>query len=298
MISGLDCPAKGPAAALFPLPADSGDRALCSLPKSRIGLFPPTPTKVMRTITLSGILLLGVSALAHAQTPATDPVAITILDRMADNIGALHACSFHLEGVQDAFDDKAGTIVKRHNNHEVSIVGPDKMLVISTGDGGHRSYWYDGKVVVYYSFDENNFARIAAPPTVIGAIDSLHAAYGIDFPAADFIYPSFVDDLIAQSERVVYLGTVKIGSKECFHIAAKGAEQDVEFWIASDAATFPVKYVVRSKDKAQPMEFEGTFTNWQINPDLPSTMFGFTPPPGARQVGILARDSKRSGGQP
>jgi len=254
--------------------------------------------KVMRTIILSAVLLLGAMAPLHAQQPTTDPVALTILDRMADNIGALHACSFHLEAAHDVFDADAGTLVKRCDAHDISMVGPDKMLVFSAGDGGHRAYWYDGASVVNYSFDENNFGRVPAPPTIIAAIDSMHRAYGIDFPAADFIYPTFVNDLIAQSERIVYRGTVRIGTKECFHIVARGTDQDVQLWIASDAATLPVKYVIRDKKKDQVTEYEGTFSDWQINPDLPSTMFGFTPPPGAREVRMLARDPKKSGGRP
>jgi len=252
----------------------------------------------MKTILLTGALLLGAVAPLHAQPQSTDPVAITILDRMADNIGALHACSFHLDAAHDVFDADAGTLVKRHDAHDVSLVGPDKMLVDSRGDGGHRAYWYDGTSVVYYSFDENNFGRVPAPRTIIGTIDSLHNAYGIEFPAADFIYPTFVTDLIAQSERIVYRGQVRIGTKECFHILAKGAAQDMEIWIANDAATPPVKYVIREKTKDRVMEFEGTFSEWQLNPDLPSTMFGFTPPPGAREVRMLARDPKRTGGRP
>lgn len=251
----------------------------------------------MRSITLSGILLLGAVAPLHAKTPATDPVAITILDRMADNIGALHACSFHLEATQDVFDADAGTLVKRHDAHDVSMVGPDKMLVNSTGNGGHRAYWYDGASVIYYSFDENNFGRVAAPPTILGAIDSLHRAYGIDFPAADFIYPTFVDDLIAQSDRITYRGTVRIGNQDCFHVVAKGADQDIQLWIANDPATLPVKYVIRDK-KDPATEYQGTFSDWRLNPDLPSTMFGFTPPPGAREVRMLARTARKSGGRP
>jgi hypothetical protein len=254
--------------------------------------------KAMRTIILSAVLLLGVVAPLHAQTSATDPVAITILDRMALNIGALHACSFHLEAAHDVFDADAGTLVKRHDAHDVSMVGPDKMLVNSTGDGGHRAYWYDGTSVVTYSFDENNFGRVAAPPTILGAIDSLHRGYGIDFPAADFIYPTFVGDLIAQSDRITFLGTVRLGDKECLHIVARGADQDVQLWIANDPATLPVKFIIRDKRKDQPTEYEGVFSGWQLNPDLPATMFGFTPPPGAREVRMLARDAGRAGGRP
>jgi hypothetical protein len=252
----------------------------------------------MKTIIISGVLLLCAVASVDAQPPATDPVAITILDRMADIIGGLHACSFHLEAAHDVFDADAGTLVKRHDSHDVTMVGPDKMLVISTGDGGHRSYWYDGASVVYYSFDENNYGRVPAPPTIIGTIDSLHSAYGLDFPAADFVYPTFVSDLIAQSERIAYRGTVRIGARECFHIVARGASQDVQLWIASEAATLPVKYVIREKRKDQVIEYEGTFADWQLNPDPPSTIFSFTPPPGAREIRMLARDSKQRGGRP
>jgi hypothetical protein len=81
----------------------------------------------MKTIVCSAILLLAAAAPLQAKPPAADPVAITILDRMAENIGALHACSFHLDAVHDALDADAGTIVKRHNAHGVSLVGPDKM---------------------------------------------------------------------------------------------------------------------------------------------------------------------------
>jgi len=252
----------------------------------------------MKTILLSGFLLLGVSTTTHAQATARDSVAVMILDRMADNIGAMHSCSFHLETAQDVLDSNLGTIVKRHRSHEVSLVGPDKMLVHSTGEGSHRGYWYDGAEVTYYSFDENNFARVPAPPTIVAAIDSVHNDYGIDFPAADFIYPTFVSDLIDQSDRIVYRGLTNIGGKECFQIATKGPTQDVQIWIANDATNLPVKYVIRDKAKDSVMEFEGDFSDWQINPDLPLTIFSFMPPPGAHEVAILARDRKISGGKP
>ncbi len=252
----------------------------------------------MTTILLSAVLLLGTLPLAFAQAPTNDLAAITILDRMAHNIGAMHACSFRLDAEQDALDTDAGTIVTRHNSHQVSLAGPDKMFVISTGDAGHRSYWYNGETLIYYSFDENNFARASAPPTIVEAVDRLHESYEIDFPAADFIYPAFVGDLIEQSQRIAYLGRVKIGGKDTFHIVARGTVQDVELWIADDAATLPVKYAIRDKDKGQVTKFEGTFADWQINPDLPSAMFDFTPPPGAREVRLLARDAMKSGGRP
>src|SRR5262245_8214803 len=252
----------------------------------------------MRTILLSVALILGAVASAFSQSNTDDPKALTVLIWMADNIGALHSCTFRLEVAYDEWDAEVGMLVKLHNAHEVFLVGPDKMLVNTTGDAGHRGFWYDGKEAYSYWYGENNYGRVSAPPTIIKMIDSIHEAYGVDFPAADLIYPPFVDDLMAQSQRITFLKSVRIGDQDCFHIAANGTDQDMELWIANDAATLPVKYLFRTREKGQVTEYEGTFTDWKMNPDLPNTLFRFTPPPGSREVRLVARNEKtKSGGK-
>src|SRR5262252_9113277 len=99
----------------------------------------------MRTLLFSAALILGVAAPALAQSNADDPKALTVLNRMADNIGALHSCTFRLDVSYDEWDADAGMLVKLPNSSEVFLVGPDKMLVNTTGDAGHRGFWYDGK---------------------------------------------------------------------------------------------------------------------------------------------------------
>ena len=252
----------------------------------------------MRTIVLSAVLILGAAAPARPQTKTDDPKALTVLTRMADNIGALHSCSFQLDVSHDEWDAETGMMVKLHNSHEVFLTGPDKMLVNTTGDAGHRGFWYDGKEAYSYWYGENNYGRVSAPPTIIEMIKSIHEAYGVDFPAADLLYPTFVDDLIAQSQRITFRKLVRIGEQECFHIMAKGTEQDMELWIANDAATLPVKYLFRTREKGQVTEYQGTFSDWKMNPDLPTTLFRFTPPPGSREVRLVARNEKRSPGGP
>jgi hypothetical protein len=269
------------------LPAFPSDAVLAANPK-----------KAMRTILLSAALLLGVVASADAQKQAADPVAIAILNRMADNLGALQSCSFHLDASHDAYDPNIGVTIKRHDAYQVYLVGPDKMLVNAIGDDGHRGFWYDGKVAYAYSYAENNYGRFSVPPNLIDMIDRIHEDYGIDFPAADLLYPTFVDDLIAQSQKVIFRKTVKVGDQDCFHIVAKGADQDVELWIANDGANLPVKYLFRTRDKEGATEYEGTFADFRMNPELPAPMFSFTPPPGAHEVRMLPRTQpKKTGGK-
>ena len=257
----------------------------------------------MRTLLLVAALFLG-AVPAHAQKPAADPVAITILNRMADNLGALHSCSFRLESSHDEYDANIGATVKRHDSYEVFLVGPDKLLVNAIGDAGHKGFWYDGKVAYAYSYGENNYGRMSAPPTIMEMIDRIHDDYGIDFPAADLLYPTFVDDLVAQSQKVMFRKTVKVAGRDCFHVVATSPEQDVEVWVANDGANLPVKYMFRTREKGQVTEYEGTFTEFAMNPELPAPMFSFTPPPGAREVRMLSRNepattqpAKKSGGR-
>ena len=250
----------------------------------------------MKTIFLSAALILGAAAPAFPQSSTDDPKALTVLNRMADNIGALHSCSFRLDVSHDEWDADADMQVKLNNSHEVALVGPDKMLVNSTGDAGHRGFWYDGKEAYSYWYGENNYGRVSAPSTIIEMIKDIHEDYGVDFPAADLLYPTFVDDLIAQSQRITFLKSVRIGQQDCFHIAAKGTDQDMELWISNDAATLPVKYLFRTREKGQVAEYQGAFSDWKMNPDLPVTLFRFTPPPGSREVRLVARNEKPKSG--
>src|SRR5262252_8396671 len=250
----------------------------------------------MKTLLLSATLLLCAATPALSQPGPDDPKALIVINRMADNLGALHACTFKLQVSHDEWNADAGMLVKLNDTHEVYLVGPDKMLVITNGDAGHRGFWYDGKDAYSYWYGENNFGHLSVPPTIIAMIQKIHDDYGVDFPAADLLSPTFVDDLRAQSDSITFLKPVRINDQDCFHIAARGSDQDMELWIANDAVMLPVRYLFRTREKGQTTEYEATFSDWKMNPDLPATMFRFTPPPGSREVRMVSRNEKPSPG--
>ena len=122
----------------------------------------------MNTLFLSAALLLGAATAASSPSSTDDHRALTVINRMADNIGALHSCAFRLNVSRDEWNPDAGMLV--HDSHEVCLVGPDKMLVNTTGDAGHRGFWYDGKEACSNWYGENNYGRVAAPTTIIAMI--------------------------------------------------------------------------------------------------------------------------------
>lgn len=246
----------------------------------------------MRTRMLLWPLAAVLALAAQAQEDFTseaplDTTALMVLDHMAENIGALHACSFHLTTMEDAVDPNTHMVTKQLDEHDVHLSGADRMQVNSNGDKGHCGYWYDSTQVVYYSYTDNNYGFMPAAGTTIETIDSLHRSYNIDFPAADLFYPTFVDDLVAQSYNISYVGNSTVAGIPCYHISALGTKQDMELWIANDGTFLPQLYVITDRKDGITSELQGWFTDWQVNPDLPDALFSFVPPPRAQEMLIL-----------
>lgn len=233
---------------------------------------------------------LSVTMAAWAQTPRVDSVAVMILNHMSDIIGDLNSCSFRLSTSLDVVDYDFGTI-KKTGTDEVSMVGPDKMLVHSYGDYGHEGYWYNGEKVAYYSFSENNYAIVEAQPDILSTIASINMNYDIEFPAADFFYPTFTDDILSQYPSILFAGIKDVGGQECFHLIVSNQQQSVQFWIANNAYSLPEKFVITYKNQGN-IQYEATFTDWKLNPEIPESVFEFLPPPNANRISLLPVTTK------
>jgi hypothetical protein len=168
----------------------------------------------------------------------------------------------------------------------------DKMLINVRGHRGHRQLMYNGEQLAYFSFDENNYGVVPAPNSTIKMFDSINSHYDIEFPAADFFYPAFTDDLLQSSDSLDFVGMERMGSKEYFHIISYGKAMDIQFWVNNDAYNLPARFSITYKNKPGTPQYLVMFSDWQLNPTLPAAMFDFLPPPGATQVRMMSKSDK------
>jgi hypothetical protein len=232
------------------------------------------------------------SGTLNAQSSRIDTVAVSVLDRMSTMIGELGSCSVHIKSNYDVSSQTLG-LVKHSDEEHLYIGGPDKLLIRSEGDKGNKYIIYNGKTLSHYSIDKNHYSQVAVPPTVMEMIDHMNKTYGIVFPVADFLYPGFVDDILAESTDLVLLGMTKVDGKDCYHIAGAGKDKTFQFWIADDPFTMPVKMVIVYTNKPLNPQFEATYSDWQINPNLPPSMFDFKVPPGAKKIKLTPLAAKK-----
>lgn len=237
----------------------------------------------MKKLFMCFVLLAVLSA--RAQESRVDTVAVLIIDHMASVIGDLHSCSFTLNTSIDVKDPDFGVITQNETD-EVYLVGPDKMHINFNGDKGHRGFWYNGITALMYSYDENNYFAIDAPETTIAMIDTINKYYGIEFPAADFFYPTITDDMLNLFDNLVYAGKRMLDGKECLLILASNAGMNVQIWLSSDAFMLPQKFIIIYKNDHN-MQYEATFSDWNLNSDIPASVFEFIQPPKARKISVL-----------
>lgn len=241
--------------------------------------------RLVKVFTLS-VLLSGMhSVKAFAQI---DSAAVAILDKMSFAVGNLQSCSLTLKTENDILDSRLG-LVTHSETANVYLKAPDKLYVSKNGDKGNKEYYYDGNNFTYYSKDNKVYSSVPAPPTIIQTIDSIHHTFGIDFPAADFFYPYFVDDLLQVSNNLAYLGVTSVNNKKCYHLAGTTLDKTYQIWIAEDGTFLPVKLSIVSVNSSSDQNYSALYENWSINPALQNSMFDFNAPADAMKVRIAVK---------
>jgi hypothetical protein len=216
-----------------------------------------------------------------------DSTAIFILDKMGQVIGDLESVTFNLSNSTDKFDAD-GNIVKNYSSSTISFSESNKLLIRTEGTKGKSGFYYDGAYLSYYNYDENNYVTLDAPESTLEMIDQMHLDYDFQFPAADFFYPSLTDDMIEQFTSIKFLGKKTISGEECYHIMATNDDLNVQLWISNETYLLPKHFVLVYKNKSN-LQYESTFSNWILNPNIPNAVFDFMPPPNAKLISILKK---------
>lgn len=243
-----------------------------------------------KLLAICAIVALVFSVRAQTED-SVDVRAVVILDRMSDIIGDMRSCSFQLNTGVDRMDPQVG-VVKEYFKHNVFLVGPDKMHIQTHGPKDQHGYWYNGDLLMYYSLTFNHYGFIETPDNIVETIEMVNRDFGVDFPAADFFYPSFTDDLLEHSDRVDYLGLVLVDGVHCHHIIANGSGKHIQLWISNDTFTLPVRYSISEESTGCEIRYEGIFSDWKINPELPDAIFDFVVPESARKLNIASKNIK------
>lgn len=251
------------------------------------------PRIVGQTLLVSGLALLMLVGAANGQnaaapakqhtsqakhTPATPPVpelepkAIELLKASSARLAAAHTLSFTAVETYES-QSRQGHPLVFANDSEITVQRPDKLKVITLGDGPPSEFYYDGKTFTAFAPRENLIATADAPPTLDAALEAAYHLSGTYFPFTDLIVTDPYKDMAPGLKLAYYVGQSHIVGETTTDIVAY-VENGVfiEVWLGAEDKLPRVIHAVYLDDPAQ-LRHNLLLSHWQLDPAVPANSF-------------------------
>ncbi len=240
----------------------------------------------------SGWAALLVCAGLHAQNaarvsddagPALEPKAIEILKAASNRLAAAHSMTFTADVTYES-PTRQGPPLVYATQSDVTLVRPNKLRVISPGDGPASEFYYNGKVMMAYAPAENLVAIADAPPTVDATLEAAFSQAGIYFPFADVIVTDPYKDLSDGLTVAYYVGQSHVvGGITTDIVAYITNGVFIQAWIGADDKLPRILRAIYLDDKLQERHIL-VMSNWKLDPDVAPDAFGTAAAATARHI--------------
>ena len=236
-----------------------------------------------------GILLLAAiwlgSADVAAQTPAAtppppaagppaiEPDALALLKEMGTRLAAAKSLRFI---ATDTFESPArnGQPLYYTTISNVTLQRqPDRLRIITPGDGPPTEFYYDGKRMIAYDPAVNLAAIATAPPSLDAMAKQAFEKAGIYWPFVDVLVADPYKDLSDGLKSAFVVGESRIvGGVPTYMVALAKDNVQLQIWIGQ-ADKLP--RMVRGSFPNDPTKrrFETQFANWTLGGPVAAGLF-------------------------
>ena len=223
---------------------------------------------------------------ARAQTPAVDPAAVQILQRMADYLASLKQFSMH---TQNTLEDvvNPGHRVDFDVSANVIISRPNKLRAERKGDLLDQVFYYDGQTLTLYNPSAKVYATEPAPGTIEGVLDFAYSSLGIAVPVGDLVHPEAFRLLMQDVTFAAVVGKSVIGGVPCDHAVFSRPGVDFQVWVADSGPSLPHKYVVTDTTTPALLSITTVISDWNVAPAVGDAQFAFVPPQGVKRIEFM-----------
>jgi hypothetical protein len=240
----------------------------------------PGPTRpgslLLRAVPLAMGVLLVVSAGAQPQPPAPaapeapraaqpalEPKAIEILKASSARLAGARTMTFTAVASYEN-PSLPGPPLVYSTISQVTVQRPDKLRVITPGDGPASEFYYDGKTMTAFMPKENLVAVAPAPPTIEAALEEAYRSAAIYFPFTDAVVADPFGDLAKNLELAFYIGRSRVvGGTTTDMVAYSSHGAFVQIWIGTEDKLPRRARAVFQKDPLR-LRHQVEFTNWQL----------------------------------
>ena len=178
-----------------------------------------------------------------------------------------------------------GQKIEFGETRNIALRRPDHLRIDATKrDGSKSELIFDGKEIALLFMKENVYATVGGPGTVDEAIAYFVNALDMRLPLAEMLSSKISQELPKQVLEAAYVEQSHIAGVPCDHVAFRGDQADLQMWIAQGDKPLPRRVVITYRREDGRPQFWAQFSDWNLAPEVPDSLFAFKPPEGAMKI--------------
>jgi hypothetical protein len=223
-----------------------------------------------------------------AAIPDVEEKALAVFNKMATFLSQAPKLSVTIESGYDAVQP-SGLKVEFGETRKFTIRRPDRMrLDTDTRDGNHRGFRFDGKEIGVFDTKQKVYATAEQTGTTDHAVDYFIDQLQMPLPLSD-LFASNLPKFTRNLEALYYVEETTIAGVRCDHLVGSTKNIDFQVWVAQGDKPLLQRLIITYKrEEGEPQRW-AQFRDWNLSPDVPDSVFAFTPPEGAEKIPFAPR---------
>jgi len=206
---------------------------------------------------------------------------------MSETLAAAKSMSFTAT-VGYEYPSKLGPPLVYTTRYDVAMQRPDKLRILTLGDGPVSELYYDGKTMTAYAPAENLAAVAPAPATVDDALQAAQKNAAIFYPFMDVVatdpYKAFTNEAV----EAFYIGqSTSVGGVTTNMVAWANNDVFLQMWIGADDK-LPRRIRAQFRADKLRLRHELELSNWKLDPAFPLETFASAKAQSAGKMSFAA----------
>lgn len=238
--------------------------------------------RIARTSLLM-LLVLSTGLVSRSAQAGVDDGAREAFSRMAASLEGASSLSLQAFVAYDVVQP-TGQKLQFHASNAIQLARPDRLHSLTVREATEREVWVRGNMLHLHDRTENTFGSISGPKGIDGMLDHVIETYGVSMPLADLLYSDIDDSLMDTALSGMVVGESRVEGVPCQHLAFTHPNVDWQIWIETSARAVPRKVVITYKKEPGSPQYVANLWDWNLEPELPATLFEFSAPADATRI--------------
>jgi hypothetical protein len=226
---------------------------------------------------------------ARPSEPVLEAAALEVLKAASSTLAAARTMTFTAVATYES-PSRLGPPLAYTVESQVTLQRPDKLRVISPGDGPASEFYYDGKTMMAYAPAENLVAVADAPSTIDAALRAAYDIGAIYFPFTDVIVVDPYADMADGLKLAYSVGQSRVvGGTVTDMVALVSDQVFAQIWIGAEDK-LPRRLRAIYRDDPSRLRHDVTFSDWKLDTPVAAGAFASSEAAAAKRIPFARPD--------